>query len=290
MTTEQWADRINAARHKSIESTFAVGRMLIDAKKELGHGNFHRLFRGQPNAVENPVPMDVRMGEYYMAVAERFGTIKTKLVSFLPTSVSILYVLSELDSDVMETLINTGTVHPGLTRIQARALVRPVGTTETPWYWEGAEYHLRHTVNNAIQNMSGEERASFAALMRGLADEVEQSLDTTYQADVEAALDSLAIHDAEPGGYLVLEDESAARCHPGGPTVVMGVPSTYAPWYKDITTKKDGVTPLTRKQVEDRLFDMRAGRLPTKKTMRTFHSVAWAIKGAARARRHAKEA
>jgi hypothetical protein len=282
MTTEQWADRINAARHKSIESILAVGRMLIDAKTELGHGNFHRLFRGQPNAVTDPVPMDVRMGEYYMAVAERFGSINTKLVSFLPTSVSILYVLSQLDSDVLESLIDAGLLHPGLTRKQARALVRPVGTTEPPWSWEAAEQRVRHAINAEIVRMPSEARKRLPDLLRHLTAEFEQRCDAVHQAAVAVALYQLAIHDAEPGGFRILADDATAALYPGWPLVLGGVKSTHASWYKDLTTKKPGVTPLTRQQVERRLQDQQNCLVRTKRTAQTDFAVECAIQGLGR--------
>ena len=145
---------------------------------------------------------------------------------------------------------------------------------------------MRRAVNTEIDRMPDEERPLLPEKIRRLANDIEDTLNPALQSDVDAAMNSLAIHDAEPGGYRIFEDESAAARHPGSPSVVTGVPSTYATWYKDLTEKKDGVTPLTRRQIESRLEDMRAGRLPTRKTERTFRAVSWAIEGARRQLAH----
>lgn len=96
--------------------------------------------------------------------------------------------------------------------------------------------------------------------------------------DALAAKQQLEVRDAEPGGYRLFEDEQAASMHPGSPNVIGGVPSTYPDWYKKLTTKADGSTPLTRKQVEKALDHMVNDRAPKHSEGRAYRLVKEAIK------------
>ncbi len=105
-----------------------------------------------------------------------------------------------------------------------------------------------------------------------MADELEQAREQERQEDVQAARDELAIHDAEPGAFKIFD----------GSEVVASCKSTYPEWYRMLTTAADGVTALRREQVQSRLGDLESGRLPIRRSERSYQAVAMAIQGAAR--------
>ena len=63
--------------------------------------------------------------------------------------------------------------------------------------------------------------------------------------------------------------------------------STAPDWYKLLTTRKPGVTPLTRTQIDNCLSEMQRRHLPTKRTARAYEAVALAIQGARHSRSEA---
>ncbi|MDA2912087.1 DUF3102 domain-containing protein, partial [Nitrospiraceae bacterium AH_259_D15_M11_P09] len=110
-------------------------------------------------------------------------------------------------------------------------------------------------------------------------DEMAQDTGEAEQiADAWAAQDQLEIMDAERGGYKVFTEVSGQ----GSTPEVLGFKSTAPNWYKDITRKKDGVTPLRRAQVDGALQDIIDGEpvLPRQRRIRL--AVEEATRGEAR--------
>jgi hypothetical protein len=125
-------------------------------------------------------------------------------------------------------------------------------------------------LRRAINNMPPGSEQGIMALVRALMEEIEEAARPERRDAAAIAKDELSVRDAEPGGFRIFEN--------GASTVIGGCKSTYPPWGKDLMTRKPGVTPLTRKQVDARLNDIEAGKLSTARTARTHTAVAWAIK------------
>ena len=64
---QQWANQINGHGQKAVESIIAMGRDLIAAKKQLGHGAWAQMFQAHPQAVAKPL-------QFSLATAERLMT------------------------------------------------------------------------------------------------------------------------------------------------------------------------------------------------------------------------
>ena len=64
-----YAAAINAEWRKSVEGILQVGKLLIQAKRLCEHGEFLRLFKGNQNAVSNPVPFGEDAAQQLMKVA-----------------------------------------------------------------------------------------------------------------------------------------------------------------------------------------------------------------------------
>lgn len=272
-----WASSINAARDKSVSAILNVGRLLLLAKDELPHGHFLRLFKDHSQAVQNPVRLTPRIAQIYMSVAKRFGPMEAKCISHLPPCVGTLYELSHIKPDLLEALIANGGVHPALHRYQARVLSRSA-VCEGSRRFEIAKF--REVLIKLWNQAPPDVQPELLQQLKCLEGELDHLFDPDFQHDMDAAVDQLAVYDAERGGYRIFEDEASSASHPGSPYVLGGVKSTAPHWYKFLTTGKPGVSPLTRKQIDNCLSEMQRHHLPTKQTARAYEAVALAIQGA----------
>lgn len=254
----RWAADIRSVYQKSVEASIAVGQLLLEAKGSLGYGHFQGLFAH--------LPFNARMGQLYMSVASHPVLRNPKHVSLLPLSIATLAILSQVDPVQLEWALADGRVHPRLRRDDAKTLFGAVPALPV-WSLAEAENRLRLAINSELRH-APQERNALTTLLRQLADEMENGAD---QEDVECAVDELEIRDAEPGGFKVFEDGQ----------VVAAAKSTYPDWYKQLTHAIDGASALRRGQIEERLRDLRAGVLPTKRTVRSHTAVAWGIRGEA---------
>jgi hypothetical protein len=141
---------------------------------------------------------------------------------------------------------------------------------------ESLEQVLRKAINGFIVEAPPGSQHRVAELLRRLLEELEEAVRPELRDAVLIARDELSVRDAEPGGFRMFEVE--ASTHPGAPTVIGGCPSTYPKWFKGLTTRRPGVTPLRRKQIEASLDDIEVGKLPTARTSHTHTAVMWAIK------------
>lgn len=205
---QQWAMAINTARDKSVNAILEVGRLLVLAKDELPHGHFLRLFKGQPEAVRDPIPMTPRMAQLYIAVAKRFGPMEAKCISHLPPCVGTLYELSHIKPDLLEALIANGGVHPGLHRYQARVLSRSA-VCEGPRRFEIAKFPA--ALIKVWNETPTDAQPELLQQLKSLGRELDHLFDPDFRQDVDAAVVQLAIYDAEPGGYRFFEDEASSR-------------------------------------------------------------------------------
>ena len=119
---EQYAKKITASWRKGWESVMETGQWLIDAKKEHGHGEFLRLFRGHERSVSEPVPFKEDNAEKYMAVAAHPVLSNSAHVRNLPPAFSTLYELTKLDDEQIVAGIKAGEIHAEMSRADATAL------------------------------------------------------------------------------------------------------------------------------------------------------------------------
>jgi hypothetical protein len=122
-----WANRINEADAK-MQSTMAdmvnaiitVGKTLLAAKAELGHGNFQPM-------VEHKTRFKLRTAELYMQIASNAFLANPQHVASLPPYVGVLGVLASWKPAALEAAIAAGDVTPGLDRAKASELSREYG-------------------------------------------------------------------------------------------------------------------------------------------------------------------
>ena len=114
----QWAEKLTKAYGKAVAGFVKVGRLLIQAKQELGPGRFGELWNGD----EYALPFGWRQANKFMSIADNKVLTDSTHESKLPTSVETLYILSRIPEEKLRKLISSGKVHTNLTRQQAKRL------------------------------------------------------------------------------------------------------------------------------------------------------------------------
>lgn len=116
-TAETFAARINQHWRESVQGVVAVGAALIEARRELQHGEFGRLFDGM-------VPFTERTAQRLMAIARTPQLANPTHASLLPQSWGTLYELSRLDDDAWALALKEGRITPDLQRKEIKAWLR----------------------------------------------------------------------------------------------------------------------------------------------------------------------
>jgi Protein of unknown function (DUF3102) len=112
----RYAHQITACQRKSVESIIECGRLLIEAKDELKHGEFLKM-------IENNLPFKRSTAQALMRIASDGGITKNQHVGCLPAHWSTLIILAQLPDAAFEARIADGTIHPGLERRPAVEMI-----------------------------------------------------------------------------------------------------------------------------------------------------------------------
>lgn len=113
-----WIYRVNGHLTSGIQHLIEAGRALINAKSELGHGNFSSLFG------PGKLRIDIRTAQLLMRVANNPALSNTNNSSFLPPALASLNVLASLDQAKLQAAIDAGKIAPHMTTLDARVLVK----------------------------------------------------------------------------------------------------------------------------------------------------------------------
>lgn len=111
------------ARQDAAEAAIELGRELLEAKENLGHGQFLRMFNDHAEPIAEALPFGRSWAQKLMNVAKSPTLANDDYSHHLPRSVWILAELSRLDDSDLQTAIEVGAVHPKLTQKQAKAMV-----------------------------------------------------------------------------------------------------------------------------------------------------------------------
>jgi len=102
-------ERVQAGELSAHAAAIDVGRMLIDAKAQLPHGEFGTM-------IEERLPISRSTAKGYMAIARHAILSNGQHVGLLPPSWGTLADLARLESDVLQAAIESGAVHPEMQR------------------------------------------------------------------------------------------------------------------------------------------------------------------------------
>ncbi len=117
-----WADRLTNAYKKSVQAIVAAGQLLIEAKAAVPHGDWARLFKGQPQAVARPMPVSQHTAEQLMRIARHPTLSNSSHGSNLPTSWRTLAELARIKPELIEVALARGRIHPEITRAEVYGL------------------------------------------------------------------------------------------------------------------------------------------------------------------------
>ena len=117
-----WAARINDAYKKTVEAVFDVGRLLIQAKDDLPHGEFQRM-------VARDLPFKGRWARMYMEVARSPFLSDRQYTAALPSSVETLALIGRLSKPEFLRRLEAREIHAGTTQKQAAAMAKGSATS-----------------------------------------------------------------------------------------------------------------------------------------------------------------
>lgn len=123
-----WAKAITKRWQDTVWGIVEVGKLLIQAKDALEHGEFLEM-------VEGDLPFGPRAGQFLMLIGGHPVISNTKHVSYLPPYWGTLAVLAQLSERQFLEELKVGSIHPELERSEAQALVRGLSrppSTESP--------------------------------------------------------------------------------------------------------------------------------------------------------------
>ncbi len=112
----EWARRIRASLEKSVEAILETGRLLVEAKAALPHGQFEKM-------VEADLGWSPQTVRKFMAIARHPVLSDRAHVRVLPASWGTLAELARLKPEPLEKAIGEGIVRPTMTRKDTTELI-----------------------------------------------------------------------------------------------------------------------------------------------------------------------
>lgn len=118
------ADRFEHSMRRSLGFAIRLGKRLCDAKAELEHGEFGRLFSDHPNPIEGALAFSSRWARILMAIGSHALIASNRnCSSVLPANINTVYVLSRVPAPELKAAIERGDVRPDMQHVDARRLL-----------------------------------------------------------------------------------------------------------------------------------------------------------------------
>lgn len=222
-----------------------IGDWLHSIKRHAPYGLFTSLFKDAANALEDPIPMSVKMGQMYMRVAAHPYVREPKHWKHLPLeNVSILDAMLRAapDHDTLAQLVATGRIHPQMTRTEALALrPRPWGPST------GATdplLELRRSYETVLRK-GPQVRPELVAWMRRQLEQLEHE---AREAPRPGEVDAVAEDELD-----IMEDEAPAAEDPRALVPGPRRPPDRADQIREPRRRRESATPSTtlRHRTED---------------------------------------
>lgn len=121
-TDDEWAEIIRAEMARTAESIVLTGQYLIAAKADVAHGAWLPMLR--------KIGISDGYARKMMSIGQ--GIPNRSNWNDLPGSVASLYELSRLAPEAIESGIESGDVHPGMTIKDAKGYAQEVTERDTP--------------------------------------------------------------------------------------------------------------------------------------------------------------
>lgn len=123
-TPGEWAEVIRADLGRAVESIVSAGKHLIAAKADVQHGEWLPLL--------DRIGINERHAQRLMQVGGNAALANPTHVSDVPASLRALMELSRLPPEAIESGIESGDVHPGMTAKDAKGYAAEVADRAAP--------------------------------------------------------------------------------------------------------------------------------------------------------------
>jgi hypothetical protein len=124
-TDDQWVAEIRAQHARTVDGILELGRMLIAAKADLGHGKFQIM-------ISRRLPFDKSTAQKLMKIAKDPRIANAAQARLLPSSWTTIIELAKLDDGTFGDAAASGAINPKMTRKDAKRLTVEV-THERPF-------------------------------------------------------------------------------------------------------------------------------------------------------------
>lgn len=202
---EYWAERIRKKLGESAQNVIDAGRLLIEAKAKVGHGNFERMFLDHDDPVSDPLPFSIRYAQMLMAIGNSNCWVsKANHGSLLPPSPRTLYELSRLPEDLAVAAIEDGRINPAMERREARDLL-------------GVDRKEKRKAKEAMVLAEIEESGGLTFQIRG--GDFQSSLGNLEEGSVDLVMTDPPYGEAATQLYGRLAEWASEKLKPGGSLV-----------------------------------------------------------------------
>jgi hypothetical protein len=205
---QDYADVVTRCLERAAEHVQNAGETLIKAKKKLDHGDWLRMFKDHPEAVDRPIPFGARTGQMLMKIASHPVLSEANHGSRLPRSWRTLYELTKFPEAMLRQALADGRVHPGMERSHVKRLrveltprvARVVGSgavvdqqpveSRAPapiWDYDGARQRLTTAVQAELTHCPDDALSELADLLGELRQQVLDANRVAEAAHAEAA-------------------------------------------------------------------------------------------------------
>jgi hypothetical protein len=111
-TAEFFVEKITAGWQKAVESIIQTGKLLLQAKAELPHGEFGKMIE------PGKLPFTPSTAQRLMAIARHPVLSNPAHVQHLPPSWGTLYKLTQFSEEMLNKKLADGTINAGLERMR----------------------------------------------------------------------------------------------------------------------------------------------------------------------------
>lgn len=124
-TVQHYVDRLTPLYNGMKASVIESGKILIEAKAKLPHGEFYTMLQWC-------LPFTPAQAQMFMRVARNPELANPRNSEHLPTSASTLEVLAKLPAERFDAALVTGKIHRRMTAEDAKALLGPPAREPIP--------------------------------------------------------------------------------------------------------------------------------------------------------------
>lgn len=126
------ANDLNSELADDVESIFRKGRKFLEYKKQLGHGNFLRLFANHRDPLPEPVRCSPQYARQFIEIAKNETLSNGNNSLYLPPTVDVLYALSKIDEPGLKVAFSEGWITPFTRKKDVKEIRIRLGIDDEP--------------------------------------------------------------------------------------------------------------------------------------------------------------